>query len=319
MIRPGLAQLWLCTALTLACGCGPRATQTSTPASVKGKGAALDWVFDPDVAAEERAVPCLRLLSAGPNVTEICCALGLGQCLIGRTRYCTYPPSVQAVPSIGALNDLNVETLVALQPDLVLVSGTSRAITERLARLPLRYETVPDWTLADLFTGIEKIGELTGRPMTARRLAEHVHADLEAVAARFSNQPQARVLLLTAPLPDPPAHVDAVGPGSFYDDLLRMAGYTNVVDASAGMFAPLGLEYVLRADPDVIIELAPDARLRPAGDADAQRAWAKLGSLKAAAAGRVHVLVGEQYFVLGPRIGQTFAALCERIGGTRHE
>ncbi len=288
----------------------PLATQPS---------ALSDYVLHPKVADAERAVECPRLLSAAPNVTEICSALGLGNCLVGRTRYCTYPLSVQAVQSIGALNDLSVEALLDLAPDLVLVSGTSRAITERLARLGLRFEAVPDTSLVDLFTGIEKIGALTGRGSTARLLAEHVQADLDVVATRFADRPKARVLLLTAPLADPPGRLDAAGPGSFYDDLLRRAGHTNVVEAPAAAFAPLSLEYVVRANPDIIIELAPDPVERPNGDVDAQRAWARLGPLRAVAEQRVHVLVGAQYFVLGPRIAMTFEALCEFIAGDRHE
>jgi iron complex transport system substrate-binding protein len=255
----------------------------------------------------------LRLLSAAPNVTEICCALGLESSLVGRTRYCTYPPSVAAVPSIGALNDLNPEALVRLAPDLVLVSGTSRAITERLARLGLHYEAIPDTSLADLYGGIERIGDLAHRQEPATRLVAKLRAELRAVAARYADTPRARVLILTAPLADPPARLDAAGPGSFYDDLVRLAGHRNVLDSPAGAFPTVALEFVLRADPGVIIELAPEPTLRAAGDTDALRAWAKVGALEAVTERRVHVLVGYKYFVLGPRIAEVFEALCECI------
>jgi iron complex transport system substrate-binding protein len=226
---------------------------------------------------------------------------------------------VQVVPSIGALNDLNVEALVALHPELVLVSGTSRAISERLSRLGLRFEAVPDVALSDLYTGITQIGALTARVQTARQLVDSVRADLEAITARYAQQPPARVLLLTAPLPNPPARLDAAGPGSFYDDLLRMAGHTNVVPAGSAAFTSLALEFVLRAAPEVIIELAPDRSARRDGDADALRAWSVLGALPAVAHRRVHVVIGEQYFVLGPRIAQTLEALCAAIAEDRYE
>jgi iron complex transport system substrate-binding protein len=255
----------------------------------------------------------LRLLSTAPNVTEICCALGLRDCLVGRTRYCTYPPGIEAVPSIGALNDLNAEALVRLSPDLVLVSGTSRAIVDRLSRLALRYEAIPDVSLADLFAGIEGIGALADQGERARQLVRELRADLAAVASRHASEPRARVLILTAALADPPSRLDAAGPGSFYDDLLRLAGQRNVLDAHVGAFPAVALEYVLRADPDVIIELTADPAARPGRDADALRAWARVGSLKAVTQRHVHVLVGDKYFVLGPRIAETFEALCECI------
>ncbi len=86
-----------------------------------------------------------------------------------------------------------------------------------------------------------------------------------------------------------------------------------MLEARAGAFPTVALEFVLRADPEVIVELTAEPATRAGGDADALRAWAKVGSLKAVAAGRVRVLVGQQYFVLGPRSGATFEALCECI------
>ena len=285
-------------------------------ASRRADGLALrDWTAEPSVVDSERNAACPRLLSSAPNVTEICCGLGLGGRLVGRTRYCTYPPAIEAVPSIGALNDLNVEVLLELKPELILVSGTSRAITDRIARLGLRFESVPDWSLGDLFTGIARIGELTGRSETAARLCAGIRADLDAVAARYAGRPTYRVLLVTDPLSDPPTQPFAAGPGSFYDDLLRRAGHTNAAQAAARPFAPLALEFILSADPEVIIELAPDDDSRPGGDAEARRVWAKLGPLKAVAAGRVRVLAGRRYTILGPRIAQTFDALCRAIVG----
>ena len=312
-----LAALWL----GLLGGCerspAPAASQPAEPAS--DRSGLHDWVLRPAGAAEEQRVPCPRLLSAAPNVTEICCALGLADCLVGRTRYCTYPPAIEAVPSIGALNDLNVEALLQLRPEMIVVSGTSRAVSDRLSRLGLRFESVPDDSLADLFTAIERIGVLTGRTATARRLRDALQADLDTVARRFAGGPTARVLILTGPLPDPPMQVDAAGPGSFYEDLLRCAGHRNVAESAGRPWTPLSLEFVLRADPDVIVELAPDRSVRPAGDNDARRVWAKVGPLRAVQQQRVHVLVGPQYFVLGPRIAYTFEALCETIRGEHHE
>lgn len=277
-----------------------------------------DWVLNPIVSESERDATCPRLLSAAPNVTEICCALGLTEHLIGRTRYCTYPPHVRDVQSIGDLYNLNVEVLLGLRPELILVSGKSRAITDRLAALNLRFESLPDTTLDDLFDAIERVGVLTNRRETARCLVAGVRADFESVAARFADAPRARVLLLTGPLPDPPMQADAAGPGSFYDHLLRRAGHANVAKPSGRPFCRLSLEFILQADPDVIVELAPDQKSRPAGDADARHVWAKIGPLKAVAQRRVHVLVGEQHFILGPRFAQTFEALC-RIISDQHD
>lgn len=296
----------------------PFAAFVAAQACAQASQPARDWVVTPPIDDAERDRPCPRLLSAAPNVTEVCCALGLVDCLVGRTRYCDHPPAVRGVPSIGALNDLNVEVLLSLKPELILVSGHSRAVTERLARLELRYEPVPDTTLADLFTAIHRIGELTNRPASATRLVTAVRADLDTVTSRWRGRPPVRVLIVAAPLPTPPTPPTAAGPGSFYDDLLRRGGHANVADTGRP-FAPLSLEFILRADPDVIIELVPDEKARPRGDANARAAWAQVGPLKAVRTGRVHALIGGQHFVLGPRIAQTYDALCRAVAEPGHE
>jgi len=298
----------------------PAATAPTTLALTSRPALVLrDYAADPDIALAERDAPAPRLLSAAPNLTELCCALGLRGALVGRTRYCAYPPDVATVAAVGALNDLNAEMLAGLKPDLVLVSGTSRAISDRLTQLGLRFESLPDTRLDDLFTSVQRLGELTGRPRTAEALAAALRADLAAVTQRYAAAPSRRVLLLTGPLPDPPTQADAAGPGSFYDDLLRLAGHANAAAGTDRPFAPLGLESVVSADPDVIIELAPDQRARPGGDADARRAWARVGRLRAVAAGRVHVLVGPEHFLLGPRIAHTYAALAGLVAEGRHD
>jgi len=311
-----------CTVLAvLLAGCtrapAPPTSQPAQPAATTTRSTTAtvtrDWALDPPVVDSERDAPCPRLLSAAPNVTEICCALGLRDHLVGRTRYCVHPPAVQSVPSIGALNDLNLEVLLEIKPDLILVSGSSRAITDRLTGLGLRHESLPDVTLEDLFTAIGMAGRLTGRERTARRLADGIRADLDTVAARYAGVRKARVLLVTDPLPDPPTQADVAGPGSFYDDLLRRAGQVNVAEPLGRPFGRLGLEFILQADPDVIVEVVPDEAARPAGDADALRVWSKVGPLKAVAGRRVYVLAGPQYTVLGPRIAQTFEALCRAV------
>jgi len=261
----------------------------------------------------------LRLVCAAPSATEICCALGLREQIVGRTRFCEYPPGIQALPAIGALDETNVEALLGLKPDLVLVSGSSRAITDRLERLHLRSATLPDRSLADIFESIRRVGELTGRSTAASALCAGIDAELTRIAQRCARLPPARVLILLGTLADPPAPPFVVGPGSFHDDLLRRAGQLNAVGSDVPAYGPLSLEAIVRADPDVIVELDADGRERPGGRADALRAWSKLGPLSAVRSGRIHVLVGRHHQIPGPRIVQSFEELCRAIAGSDHD
>jgi iron complex transport system substrate-binding protein len=278
-----------------------------------------DWPADPDVDATERDTPRLRIVAAAPSVTEICCALGLRDQLVGRTRYCTHPPGIEQVPSFGALVDTNVEVLLEQKPDLILISGNSRLLSDRLAPLRLRLESVPDGGSNDVFTAIEHIGRLTGRAKTAQRLVESVRRELAEVAGAFRDFPSRRVLILTGTLSSPPSPPFVAGPGSLYDDMLRLAGHRNAAPADGRAYGMLSLESLLEADPEVIVELDPDGRARAGGDADALAAWRAVGPLQAVANGRVHVVIGPDYYVPGPRIAQTFYAISRAIAGLQHE
>lgn len=311
MSRPLLALLILGTLLCHAC----RQDSSAPAPAPREPNAALaltDWVAHPRLVLNDGTTD-LRIISAAPNVTEICCALGLADQLVGRTRYCTYPPAVHDVTDIGTLVDMSVETVVGLRPDLVLVAGESRQILDRFTQAGLRVESLPDDSLADLFDAIARVGRLTGREQTAAALANGIRADLQRVLAHHADTKRRRVLLLTGPLATPPAPPFVAGPGSFYDELLRHAGHANAAPADAPPFGPLALEALLATRPDVIIELVPEPAQRPDGDASALAAWQPFQQLDAVRDGRVRIIPGGQHFVLGPRIAETLAALCEAI------
>ena len=296
-----------------AFGCDrPDASPASFAPVVASSFTLEDRVRHPVIDESERTRPLQRIVSLSPTATEICCALGLREALVGRTRFCEYPPEVASVPIIGTLLDVQAETLVQLKPDLVLYSGTSRAQIDRIAPLKLRIESLPDRSLPDVFTSIRRVGELCGRPHTAAAVCETIERDIarSADAVRITGTP--RVLLTIETLGNPPRAPHVAGAGSFYDDLLKRAGCVNVVESTAS-FAPLALETIAQLDPDVIIEIAADARTRPTGDPDALRAWERLGPLKAVTSRRVRVLPGGEYFLPGPRVAFLFDRLCRAI------
>ncbi|MDX2200277.1 MAG: helical backbone metal receptor [Phycisphaerae bacterium] len=288
-------------------------TSSTAPASAQTASRVPDRVLVPNVDLGEAGAGPARIVSLAPSATEFCCALGLRERIVGRTRYCDYPPGVEAIVDLGTAHDLSAERLLTLHPDLILVTGTTRGHTDRLAGLGLAWRTLPDGSLADIYRSIDALGEWTSRPRTATALAAAIREDVEQVAARHRGGPRRRVLLVVSVLSDPPAPPTVAGPGSFYDELMRMAGIINAAPEDGRDFGPLSLEAILTADPEFIIELDPDGAARPAGEADARVAWGRIGPLRAVREGRVRVLVGNQHYVPGPRIAQTFDAICRAL------
>lgn len=266
----------------------------------------VDYTTHPIVDPADRDAPRKRIVSLSPGVTEMCAALGLADQIVGRTRYCLHPPSVSSAEPLGALLDLNAELLLLLKPDLVLLKDQSTALAERLASLGIQFESIPDTRLADVFDGIRKIGRLTGRVRSAELLCRALSVDLDRAAAGFNDRPaghRPRVLLLTGIMSDPPSPPYIAGPGSYFDDLLQLAGGENI--ARGAPYGPLSLEIILREDPDVIIELDDRAHATERSDVHARAIWRRVGPLQAVSNGRIRVIVGSQHFLAGPRMAFT--------------
>jgi iron complex transport system substrate-binding protein len=211
------------------------------------------------------------------------------------------------------LTDVHTEIILSLKPDLILMSGNSQAQRDRLVPLGLRLESVPDTTLADIYTAVRTIGEFTQRDEAAEALCRRMELQIVATDEAFRETPPRRVLLLIDTLADPPRPPTVAGGGSFYDDLLKRAGHENVASDVAAAFGRLSLEAIVHADPDVIIELDPDGTVRPNGAADALRVWSKMEGLSAVRNKRVHVLTGPVYYLPGPRVPRIYADLCKAI------
>jgi len=145
-----------------------------------------DYVAHPRVLPAEQNAGPDRIVSLAPNITEILCALGLRDRLVGRTPYCLHPPEIGSVPVVGALIDANFEKIKALSPDIVFVTSNSSRSIAGLQQLGLRHEIVPHDTLDEVYEAIERVGRICDRPETARELTAAIQADV----ARLTISPE---------------------------------------------------------------------------------------------------------------------------------
>src|SRR5580704_18710852 len=84
------------------------------------------------------AAPPQRIISTAPSITEVLYALGLGDRVVGVTRYCRYPPEALLKPKIGDYTSPNLEAIAALRPDLVIIQTNPAHLAERLGALKLQ-------------------------------------------------------------------------------------------------------------------------------------------------------------------------------------
>ena len=281
---------WQCGGLVHASAAGDRKVEPPT-----------DYTTKPIIHPDERDGGPARIVSIAPSITELCAALGLADRIVGRTQYCTHPPAVQHAAVIGAYADTNLEKILALKPDLVLITESSPKLAENLTKLNLRYETLPDSTLDDVFAAMHQLGALLDRPKTAAMLADRLHADLERLGEQAGRHFASTVLFTFTPLPNKPESMYVVGPGGYLDTLLRMAGYSNALaDRVHKPWARISVETIISARPDFILEVRPpDKAVAPD---QLYRGWSVLSSVPAIKNKRIRSLTDTAIAKPGPRI-----------------
>ena len=190
-----------------------------------------------------------RIVSMLPSLTESVCAMNQCQRLIGVDRYSNYPDSLKNLPKLGGGMDPNIEAIVALKPDVVLVSGKSRA-SERLEALGIKVVALETKTHADVRRVLSVLGVLLAVPEAqgAERVWRIIDSSVSAAAQSLPAKAKtARVYFEVSRGPY------AAGEASFIGETLTRLGVKNVVPAKLGPFPRLNPEFVVRANPDVIM------------------------------------------------------------------
>ena len=190
-----------------------------------------------------------RIVSLAPNITEILFALGVGEKVVGVTSYCDYPAEATTREKVGDTLSPNLERIVALRPDLVIVSTASQleSLTRRLTELSIPVFVCHSRTVEEIFDSIRQLGEATGRREAGTELVRELRERIERVETRVARLPRIRVLyvLQTQPL-------ISVGRDTYLNDLIRLAGGESITASEVG-YPQFSRETVLARAPEVIL------------------------------------------------------------------
>ncbi|MEA2079730.1 MAG: cobalamin-binding protein, partial [Pseudomonadota bacterium] len=194
--------------------------------------------------------PAQRIVSLAPHVTELLFAAGAGDAVVGVVSYSDYPPEAALRPHVGDAEKLDVESIVRLQPDLV-VAWESGNLTPQLDLLvkfgiPVFYSE-PRY-LEDIASNLERLGQLAGSDELATAAAEKFRARTRRLVERYSRATPVRVFYEIWHQP-----LMTVGGEHLISQLIRLCGGQNVFAELAALAAPVDREAVLMADPEVII------------------------------------------------------------------
>ena len=283
----------------------------------------------------------MRIVSLLPSATEIVCAVGLGDALVGRSHECDFPPGVERLPALcepkvpihgaSAEIDRDVRRLVAdglsvyrvdaaalraLAPDVIVtqtqceVCAVSEAdvvaATCDWAGSGVRIVSLAPARLDDVFADIERVGAALGVAARGTAAVASLRARLTALGARTRDLPRPSVACIE--WLDP-----LMAAGNWVPELVELAGGRNLF-GSVGEHSPwLAWEAVRAADPDVIVAMPCGFDLaRTRGEMPALERLPGWDALRAVRAGRVAIVDGHQYFNRpGPRLVESAEVLAE--------
>jgi iron complex transport system substrate-binding protein len=232
--------------LTLAFVCVQGCSKTTTP------GPAADRRIIGDDSGRSVALPSKvdRVVSLAPNLTEIVFAIGAGDRLVGRTSYCDFPAEAKAVAEVGDTLHPSLERIIALKPQLVLVSTASQleGFTRQLQEHDIAVFVTDPHEMDGVFRSIQQIGDIVGTSEQAKQVVNGLKARVAAVEEKVKGRTPVRVFYQLSAEP-----LYTAGEDSFVNDLLRRAGAISVTADIPGAWPKFSAEAALATKPEAII------------------------------------------------------------------
>jgi iron complex transport system substrate-binding protein len=249
-----------------------------------------------------------RIISLGPSITEIIFALDLGDKLVGVTDYCDYPEEAKSIEKVGSpFPGFNMERIVALEPDLVV--SVAGLIVQQLEQVGVTVVVIQPRDINGIYSDIQLVGQLSDRGDKAEKLVASLRKRVDAVIAKTS---------VVAGKPTVFYEVDGswnannpwtTGYSTFQDDLINLAGGTNIAAGRSGWYE-MSIEEILNTDPDLIV--LEDYQYGVTPDSIAGRVgWSSLTAVKE---GRVYPIEDPNVTCrYGPRIVDGLEMLARAI------
>ena len=294
LMRLGISIILLSLLVIMFTGCQPEFVP-GTYIDDMGRGVSIDKVPQ-------------RIVSHVPSITETLFALGLEERVVGVSDYCDYPEEAKLKPSIGNYFNPTIETIVALEPDLVLTDGHSQNING-LEALGITFFVIDPKDIDGILEDIELLGKITGTGKKARALVNDMNGILAQVVSQVENAPKVRVFYVfdATDLNNP----WTAGPGSFVDSLITMAGGENIAAEAQGAWVQFSIEQLVGSDPEIImVDTIHGTAIVSEEELRAHPAWREITAVKQ---GKIYRVDGDLVNRSGPRIIQGLEEIAKAI------
>ncbi|MCX7828746.1 MAG: helical backbone metal receptor [Thermanaerothrix sp.] len=272
-----------------------------------------------------------RIVSLSPSGTEILFALGLGANVAAVTTFCDHPKEALSKPKIGGFADVSIESLLAMKADLVVLQDIHSPLARQLLRAKIPWVMLRQNSVEDVLRSIRELASACNVNDKGRSLTSSITAQMNRTAKaiqsrRSSKKPKVLVCVSREMESSRITSFYAAGPGTFYDQLITMAGGTNAVPKGSPQYPLVYPEGLMAMNPDVIIDLIGDSRFYHGSStfnrketfkkdnvlAQWERSFPWLGAVRSH---KVAVLEGTLYLRPGPRMPKTLKGFASAIWG----
>ena len=261
-----------------------------------------------------------RIVSMAPSSCEVLYEIGLGDDVVGVSRFTTYPPEAVGKAKIGGYLDVDIEALVRLQPDVVVLLKEQQTLATQLEGMGMGTVLVDHMSVDGIMNSMRILGDT----FHASEASNKARALLEERISKVEKQAQsedAKTVLLSIGREFGHGKVNslvAAGAAGYHQELLELANLENAYTGSEN-FPQLTREHILTLDPDVIIDMVNSKDAESIGVEKICADWMAHSELKAVQNGTVYILVGDKHFVPGPRFIDTLEWIHATTRGGNHE
>ena len=249
-----------------------------------------------------------RIISLAPYITELLFAAGAGEAIVAVTAFSDYPEAAQSLTQVGDGGGLDLEAIIALQPDLVVAwqSGNPRGQVARLQSLGITVFFSEPRQLEDVPATLRRLGRLAGTESVAAAQADSFNRRYAELQERYAQRSKVSVFYQIWNQP-----LMTLNGEHLFSDVLRLCGGENVFKTLPTLAPQIDIEAVLLANPDVIVVAADDS------DSPLLAAWQRWPQLSAVKQGHVYAMPRDQLVRHSPRILDGAERLCKLLDGVR--
>lgn len=248
------------------------------------------------------------MVALAPHLAELVCAAGACDTLVGRVAYSDYPPQVEDLPLVGNAFAVNLEALVALQPDLVLSwdGGTAAGTVEQLRRVGLTVVPVRVEALDDIAAALRNLGRRLGSAPAAESAAQAYEQGLSSLRAQYRGRTPVKVFYQIELQP-----MFSISRRSPIGQSIELCAGINIFADLKGIAAPVNAEAVIARAPELIVYSDHE-------DGTALRQWwQRFAAVPAVANSQLRAVPADLLARATPRMLDGVRALCQALDGAR--